>query len=115
MKKLIIVVLVLTLAGGAVFAQNFRNGNHTGTAPSYNSPTSDPTGGSITVRVTVQRNRITAITVTQHTDSEQWVSMFGQQVIDRIIAAQSPDVDVVAGATGTSRGIMAAVRNALGL
>ncbi|NLM38750.1 MAG: FMN-binding protein, partial [Firmicutes bacterium] len=34
---------------------------------------------------------------------------------EAIIAAQSTDVDTVSGATGTSKGIIAAVNNALGL
>ncbi|MGB7055012.1 MAG: FMN-binding protein [bacterium] len=35
------------------------------------------------------------------------------ETIDRIIGAQSPNVDVVSGATGSSKSIMIAVQNAL--
>jgi len=36
-----------------------------------------------------------------------------KEVLDRIVAAQSPQVDVVTGATGSSRCLMAAVHRAL--
>lgn len=62
------------------------------------------------VRVRVADHRITAIEVI---DQRCGPGYEARATLDRIIAAQSPDVDVVAGATGSSRCLMAAVYKAL--
>jgi NosR/NirI family nitrous oxide reductase transcriptional regulator len=64
--------------------------------------------------VTIEDGAITAIEVIEHNEHEEkfWgrpVSLIPQRVID----AQSTDVDTVTGATMTSRGIIEAVEDAL--
>lgn len=62
------------------------------------------------VRVTIQGGRITAIEVLEHRNGRGTAA---EILPARIVAAQSPDVDAVAGATNSSRVICKAVENAL--
>jgi len=114
MKKLVIAGLVLLIAAGVVFAQQqrFRNGNFTGEGVSYNGATRT-TDGSLTAQVTFRGNRITQITVTNATDSPQFLNMVTASMVPAMIQANSSDVDVVSGATATSNGLRAAVAAAM--
>ena len=106
MKKLIIAVLLIALVVGGVFAQQrFRRGTYTATAQGYEGP--------ITVSVTVNASRITAIVVDSHGDTGAFANMVFQTLIPAMIEAQSTDVDVLSGATGTSTGLKAAVQDAI--
>jgi len=62
------------------------------------------------VRVKVVDHRITAIELI---DQHCGPGYEAKATLDRIVAAQSPQVDVVSGATGSSRCLMAAVHRAL--
>ena len=69
--------------------------------------------GPITVEVTMDGDTITGVTVV---DNSETISIAGdalEQIPAAIVEANSPDVDVVAGATYTSNGIINAVKNAL--
>lgn len=68
--------------------------------------------GPVTVAVTIMDKKITSIDILSSTDDEAFFNR-AKGVIDRIIASQSFDVDVVSGATYSSNGIIAAVKNAL--
>lgn len=68
--------------------------------------------GPVTVAVTIMDKKITSIDILSSTDDEAFFNM-AKGVIDRIIASQSFDVDVVSGATYSSNGIIGAVKNAL--
>lgn len=68
--------------------------------------------GPVTVAVTIMDKKITSIDILSSTDDEAF-SNRAKAVIDRIIASQSFDVDVVSGATYSSNGIIGAVKNAL--
>ena len=68
--------------------------------------------GSVTVAVTIMDKKITSIDILSSTDDEAFFNR-AKGVIDRIIASQSFDVDVVSGATYSSNGIIGAVKNAL--
>lgn len=68
--------------------------------------------GPVTVAVTIMDKKITSIDILSSTDDEAFFNR-AKAVIDRIIASQSFDVDVVSGATYSSNGIIAAVKNAL--
>ncbi|MDO5695799.1 MAG: FMN-binding protein [Eubacteriales bacterium] len=68
--------------------------------------------GLITVRVTVKDGKIVDIAVEKHNETSGYAEK-GFGVIARILAAQSPNVDAVSGATVTSNAIMVAVYNAL--
>ncbi|TVQ36383.1 MAG: FMN-binding protein [Spirochaetaceae bacterium] len=62
------------------------------------------------VQVTVRHGRITDVAIL-HQESGSGYEAAG--TLDRIVAAQSPRVDAVSGATGSSRTIMVAVYRAL--
>ncbi|MBQ8925260.1 MAG: FMN-binding protein [Clostridia bacterium] len=82
----------------------WKDGTYTGTATGFVGP--------ITVRVTVSGGKITAITVTNSTDNEPYLTN-AKGVIQKILNGQTTNVDVVSGATYSSNGIIGAVRNAL--
>lgn len=69
-------------------------------------------GGDLQVLLTYEDNQIQALKVTSHHESEM-----GQWAIDdlpaKIIAANSPDVDGITGASATSRAIKDATADAL--
>lgn len=68
--------------------------------------------GPVTVAVTIMDKKIISIDILSSTDDEAFFNR-AKDVIDRIIASQSFDVDVVSGATYSSNGIIGAVKNAL--
>jgi len=66
---------------------------------------------NVTLDVIVQNSKITKIEIVKHV-----CSPFGkkaEKIIDKVIENQSLDVDVVSGATGSSKAILKAVENAL--
>lgn len=65
---------------------------------------------SVKLEVTVEDHQITNIEIVEQRASPNHEAL---EVLDRIIEAQSPNVDVVSGATGSSKSIMLAVQNAL--
>lgn len=68
--------------------------------------------GPVTVAVTIMDKKIISIDILSSTDDEAFFNR-AKGVIDRIIASQSFDVDVVSGATYSSNGIIGAVKNAM--
>lgn len=68
--------------------------------------------GPVTVAVTIMDKKIISIDILSSTDDEAFFNR-AKGVIDRIIASQSFEVDVVSGATYSSNGIIGAVKNAL--
>ncbi|WP_303866347.1 FMN-binding protein [Acetobacterium wieringae] len=85
---------------------DLQDGTYTGVAEGY--------GPELTVSVTVADNVITAVSVISHNENN--VKYYGKAidaVPAAIIAAQTPVVDTISGATYTSTGIMRAVINAL--
>lgn len=64
----------------------------------------------VSLDVTVEDGRITDIEVTEQRGGPGYEAL---ETLDRIIEAQSPVVDVVSGATGSSRCIMIATYRAL--
>lgn len=67
----------------------------------------------ITVEVGITDGRIVTIEVTEHEDTRGLADDAIEETINRILEAQSTDVDTVSGATGTSRGVIEGVREAL--
>jgi uncharacterized protein with FMN-binding domain len=65
----------------------------------------------VALDVTVKDNIITAIKIIKHTCSP--IGKKAEKIIDKIIEAQSLNVDAVSGATGSSKAILKAVENAL--
>lgn len=62
--------------------------------------------------VTIKDKQITAIDILSSSDDAAFFNR-AKGVIDRIIAGQTLEVDVVSGATYSSNGIISAVKNAL--
>ena len=69
--------------------------------------------GKITVSVEIKDKKIVAITILNVEADDAAFFNRAKAVIDRIIQSQNLDVDVVSGATYSSRGIISAVKNAL--
>ena len=65
---------------------------------------------AVKLNVTVKDHKIVSIEITDQRSSPDHKA---RETIDRIIAAQSPNVDAVTGATGSSMAIMIAVQKAL--
>ncbi len=65
---------------------------------------------SVSLDVTVSDNRITDIVIVEQNGGPGYEAL---ETLDRILEAQSPVVDAVSGATGSSRCIMIAVYKAL--
>ena len=84
---------------------NYPDGVYTGSAQGY--------GGTITVQVTVEGGQITAIEILSAPGETASFFSRAKGVIDRILAAQTWEVDAISGATYSSDGIKAAVENAL--
>ena len=70
-------------------------------------------GGTIKVKVTMDGDKISKIEVLSHGETAGVSDPAFQTIPDAIIQAQSTDVDVAAGATFSSKGIIAAVNDAL--
>ena len=108
MKKIISIVLLLAFVaiGVAVASETFKAGRYEGKGQGYH--------GEVTVRVTVGRNgKISAIDIRNHSDTEGFMNGVKDQLIPAMIDKQSAEVDIVTGATGSSNGLIAAVRDAL--
>lgn len=70
-------------------------------------------GGDVQVQVTVQNGRITEIIVLSAPgETEPYLSL-AKTVIGTVIDQQTWEVDVISGATYSSRGILGAIRNAI--
>jgi len=70
-------------------------------------------GGDIFVNVAIEGNEIVGIEVTAHNETPAFAASVFSHLAPTIIAVQSVNVDIVAGATDTSSGFIAAVSDAL--
>jgi len=122
MKKTKVIVICLILAafgvfasGRTVLAQGGREAAGTTRAESVYTGVGLGLSGDIHVRVTVANGEITGIEITQHSESLAFVDLISADIIANILEAQSVQgIDVVAGATGLSNGLIDAVADALG-
>ncbi|SHJ21158.1 FMN-binding protein [Pseudobutyrivibrio xylanivorans] len=71
--------------------------------------------GTIAVEVTITGGEISDIVFTKFSDDAEYfdVEKDGKEMIDQVLQAQSADVDTIAGATYSSEGFLAAVKDAL--
>lgn len=90
---------------GQDFLGALKDGTYEGSAVGYS-------GGLVKVTVTVKDNKITEVVVNSHNDTSSYFNK-SKAVIDKVIAAQSTDVDVVSNATYSSYGILNAINDAL--
>ena len=107
MKKLLscILTLALVLCSMGVMAEGFTAGTYTGTAQGF--------GGEITATVTLSDSEMTAIDVVGEGETAGLGSVAIEQLPGKMLAAQTPNVDAMSGATVTSEAIAAAVTAAL--
>ena len=87
-------------------AQEFADGTYSGTGYGFKS--------DITVNVSVQGGKITDVVVTDQRDDRKWFERAYSIVVQRVLSAQSANVDTVSGATYSSQGIIDGVAEALG-
>ncbi len=85
---------------------SYTDGTYTGSAKGYR--------GDISVTVTVRNGYIADINVNAYRDDREFFEQAENSVISEILNVQNTNVDTVSGATFSSRGIIAAVENALG-
>lgn len=83
----------------------YRDGTYTGTAAGF--------GGNITVRVTIAGGKISAVDIVSAAGETPSYLTKAKAVISKVISKQSPNVDVVSGATYSSNGILNAIKKAL--
>ncbi|MCH1941420.1 FAD-binding protein [Holdemania massiliensis] len=70
-------------------------------------------GGDVQVKVTMDGDRIVSVDLVQHSETAGISDPAIEQIPAQIVAQQSTDVDLVSGATITSKAIIAAVQDAL--
>ena len=99
------VVACVNAASKYVQESGAAGGPLTGTANGF--------GGPITVSVTMDGDKITAVEIVSNSETPEIAGTALEQIPAAIVAANSPDVDIVSGATYTSNGIINAVKNAL--
>lgn len=84
----------------------YTDGVYTGTGKGFR--------GNTKVTVTVENGVISDITVNSYKDDEEFFSRAESGIISAVIRSQSTDVDAVSGATFSSKGLIDAIKNALG-
>lgn len=84
----------------------YADGTYTGTGKGFR--------GDTKVTVQVKNSVITDITVNSFQDDSEFFSRAESGILAAVIQSQSTDVDAVSGATFSSRGLIEAIRNALG-
>ncbi|QQO09256.1 FMN-binding protein [Breznakiella homolactica] len=113
MKRISVVlaaaVLVAALSAcassGSSAAAIYNPGSYEGVGEGYH--------GDIRVSVTVTAAAITGVEIVSHGDTPGIGTVAFEDLTPAVIDANSTNVDTVAGATGSSRGFLAAVENAL--
>jgi len=103
MKRLVSILVALLLVMGIAAQAEVLTG------------TADGFGGPVDVTVTVEDGKIVSVEATGAKETEGIGSLALEQLPAKIVEANSVEVDVVSGATYTSKAILAAVSSALGL
>lgn len=101
MKKILVLVVCLALLLSAVASAETLTGKGEGF------------GGEITVSVTMDGDKITAIEIVDNNETQSIAADALVNIPAAIVEKNATDVDVVSGATFTSNGIIAAVNNAI--
>lgn len=83
-----------------------KDGTYEGTALGF--------GDDITVQITISGGQMTDITVLQHDGEDKPYYTQALTMLDKMLTAQTGDVDLVSGATLTCEGLRDAVQDALG-
>ena len=108
MKRILSLVLALALAlfsVGALAETMFVAGVYEDTAKGF--------GGDVTVTITVSESEITDVTIVGDAETPALGGVAIQTMPEEILKAQTPNVDVLSGATVTSNAIITAATKAL--
>lgn len=103
MKKRLLSLMVVM--GNLSMGENFKEGIYLGSANGYK--------GEIKVEVKLSKDKIEDIKVISNTDTPIISDAPVNIIPKKVLQTQGLGVDVVAGATGTSRGVIAAINNAI--
>ena len=101
-------VVTLSVLPTGVFAKDtaYADGTYTGSGAGFS-------GGTIQLDVTISGGQITNIKTVKAEKQSYWEDHNVERLFTDIIQRQSTDVDVVSGATASSKGVKAAVEDAL--
>ena len=109
MKKLIGLVLSIILAMGLLACDSkniiYKEGIYEGNAEGHIGP--------IRVQVVTDQYEIKEIKILEQQETPVIAEIVYDKIPPRVIKANSPEVEVVAGATYTSNGLLKAIKNAL--
>lgn len=105
MKKLLVLVIVLLVAGVIVFASASGAEVYTASANAY--------GGELTVEVTIEEDRITDVALGENHETNVVIDRAFPVIRQRILEANSPEVDSVSGATFSTYAVKLAVADAM--
>ncbi len=86
------------------FGQDYADGVFIGTGVGFN--------GDVVIAVTMQDGKLVSLAVVQSDDDEEYFSQ-AEALLSTVVAKQSTAVDTVSGATYSSKGILAAIEDAL--
>ncbi|MFC6182282.1 FAD-dependent oxidoreductase [Lactiplantibacillus daowaiensis] len=101
-----LVAMTLLLSGtGCSQSATYKAGTYTGTGQGKDGP--------VKVQVTVDKNKIKAVKVLSIQDNKQLAASATKQITKEIVKQQTTKVDVVSGATHSSKGIIEAAKKAL--
>lgn len=104
-KKRILALILCAALSISTFGVEFKEGTYVGEAKGYR--------GEVKVEVKTSKNKIEEVKVIKNTDTPIISESAAKKVPEQIVKYQSLRVDGVSGATGTSRALTSAVRNAL--
>ncbi|WP_281699608.1 flavocytochrome c [Cetobacterium somerae] len=105
MKKRLLLLSLMVVIGNLSMGENFKEGTYLGSANGYK--------GDIKVEVKLSKDKIEDIKVISNTDTPIISDAPVNIIPKKVLQTQGLGVDVVAGATGTSRGVIAAINNAI--
>lgn len=110
MKKIITmampVLCTVALMTGCGGSSLYNAGTYTASAEGYN--------GTVTVEVEFNEKSIVAVNVTEQDETAKIGERAVEELPDKIVKAQSNEVDAITGATVTSNAIKSAVKDCMG-
>ena len=111
MKKLICLFLsLMMLFGISATAETAAEGLFT---PGTYTAEAQGLLGTVTVQITVTENRITGVKINAQSETPTLGGVAAEKLCEAIVKAQTPNVDIVGGATVTSNAIIEAATKAL--
>ena len=107
------VAAALAQAGGEEVASGPKAADGNLFIPGTYTETATGFGGEVSVTATVSENKIEDVQITGDHETENIGTFAVEMLGERILAAQSPNVDALTGATVTSNAILGALKKAL--